>query len=200
MGWDSNSARSGRGAATQRGRELRKSLTPQEARLWLQLRAMRAEGFHFRRQAPLLGFFLDFVCFKHRLVIEVDGSQHAESVQAEHDAMRDAILRRRGFHTLRFWNSDINTNLDGVMQMIQRALDRPSLPFMGRDSSRSEQGGGLRSSLPFMGRDSSRSEQGGGLRSVNESPEIQRAAPDSPTRPPLRGGHPPQEGEGGEGS
>ncbi len=117
------------GEATKRARELRKSMTPQEARLWLQLRAMRADGFHFRRQAPLLGFYLDFVCFSRRLVIEVDGAQHAEDVQADHDAMRDAILARQGFRTLRFWNSEINTNLDGVMQAIQTALasDIPTL-------------------------------------------------------------------------
>ena len=113
-----------------RARELRKSLTPQEARLWLQLRALRSDGFHFRRQAPLLGFYLDFVCFKRRLVIEVDGSKHAEDVQADHDAMRDSILRKAGFRTLRFWNSEINTNLHGVMETIQRALAASDFPTL----------------------------------------------------------------------
>ena len=93
------------GASTKRrARDLRKNLTRQEARLWQQLRAMRADGFHFRRQAPLLGFYLDFVCFRHRLVIELDGSHHAEDIQADHDAMRDTILCRAGFRILRFWN------------------------------------------------------------------------------------------------
>ncbi|HWF78018.1 MAG TPA: DUF559 domain-containing protein [Caulobacteraceae bacterium] len=132
-------------ASTKRARELRKSMTKQEVRLWLQLRQMRPLGFHFRRQAPVLGFYLDFVCFPYRLIIEVDGSQHAEELDADHDGMRDAILGRAGFRTLRFWNSDVDSNLDGVVQAIQLALS---------------------------------------------------AAPDSPTRPSLRDGHPPHKGEG----
>jgi very-short-patch-repair endonuclease len=116
-------ARVGKSAATtKRARELRRTLTRQEARLWFHLRPLRAEGFHFRRQAPFRGFYLDFVCFSCRLVVEVDGSHHADEVQFSHDTKRDAILRREGFRTLRFWNSDINTNLDGVMLMIQQTL------------------------------------------------------------------------------
>ena len=107
---------------TPRAREMRKTLTPQEARLWAHLRPLRARGFHIRRQAPFKGFYLDFVCFKQRLVVEVDGGQHNEDVQAAHDAMRDAVLSRAGFRTLRFWNHDVNTNLDGVLTDILRAL------------------------------------------------------------------------------
>jgi very-short-patch-repair endonuclease len=107
-------------------------MTPQEIRLWVQLRQLRIEGFHFRRQSPLLGFYLDFVCFKQRLIIEVDGSQHAEDIRADHDAIRDEILSRTGFRTLQFWNSDIDSNLDGVVQAIQLALstasDSPTRP------------------------------------------------------------------------
>src|SRR6202021_544981 len=108
MGWDRNASK----GSTKRARELRKSLTPQEARLWLRLRALRADGFHFRRQAPLFGFYPDFVCFTHRLIAEVDGSQHGDGAQFAHDAIRDAMLRRAGFRTLRFWNSDVNANLE----------------------------------------------------------------------------------------
>jgi very-short-patch-repair endonuclease len=119
-----------------RARELRKTLTPQEARLWLALRALRAEGFHFRRQAPINGFFADFVCFGRRLVVELDGGQHGDDIQADHDLMRDKILARAGFRTLRFWNSDVNTNLDGVITTILHALgaidEQSSLPFTGR--------------------------------------------------------------------
>ena len=74
------------------------------------------------------GFFLDFVCFKHRLVVELDGSQHSEGVQGDHDAMRDAILRRAGFRILRFWNSEVDANLDGVVATIQLALEPPTRP------------------------------------------------------------------------
>jgi very-short-patch-repair endonuclease len=97
----------------------------------LALRALRAEGFHFRRQAPFLGYFLDSVCFSRRLVVEVDGSQHAEGAQADHDAIRDAVLRREGFQTLRAWNNEVNTNLDGVVDGILMAL-RPSASSAGQ--------------------------------------------------------------------
>jgi len=117
--------------STARARQLRQSLTPQEARLWIQLRPLRVQGFHFRRQAPIKGFYLDFVCFRSRLVIEVDGGQHAGGAQADHDAMRDAILARAGFRTLRFWNSDINTNLKGVMRGIEEALGMTQTPPPG---------------------------------------------------------------------
>jgi very-short-patch-repair endonuclease len=97
-------------------------MTPQEARLWVHLRPLRAEGFHFRRQAPFRGYYLDFVCFRYRLVIEVDGGGHGEEVQSDHDAVRDSVLKRAGFQTLRFSNGDINTNLDGAMTTIRAAL------------------------------------------------------------------------------
>jgi very-short-patch-repair endonuclease len=100
--------------------------------LWISLRDLRAQGFHFRRQAPFKGFYLDFVCFRERLAVEVDGGQHGDDVQADHDLLRDNILGRAGFRTLRFWNSDVNTNLDGVMETILHALgtmeDNPPSP------------------------------------------------------------------------
>ena len=112
---------------TTRARELRATLTPQEARLWAHLRPLRTDGFHFRRQAPFKGFYLDFVCFKQRLAIELDGGQHNDDAQAAHDAMRDAVLLRAGFRTLRCWNGDINTNLDGVLRDILLALGVPEV-------------------------------------------------------------------------
>jgi very-short-patch-repair endonuclease len=160
-------------ATTNRARELRRNLTPQETRLWIQLRALRADGFHFRRQAPLLGFYLDFVCFKHRLVIEVDGSQHGEDVQADHDAMRSAILSRAGFRVLRFWNSDVSENLDGVMVTIQQALGMPPSPSWG-------------------GIVDAKHRRGGEIRRFAD----RRSSPDTPTGSPLRADHPPHEGEG----
>lgn len=113
-------------ASKARAGELRKSMTKEEARPWLELRTLRSGGFHFRRQAPFLGFYLDFVCFSRRLVIEIDGGQHADEANAEHDAVRDAILRRRGFETIRFWNREITCNLDGVVDTVRAALgERP---------------------------------------------------------------------------
>ncbi len=112
----------GEGGRIARARGLRKSLTPQEARLWLYLRDLRPRGHHFRRQAPFRGYFLDFVCFGHRLVVQVDGGGHNEEGQAGHDRIRDAVLQRHGFHTLRISNGDVNTNMAGVMDAILGAL------------------------------------------------------------------------------
>jgi very-short-patch-repair endonuclease len=98
-------------------------MTEPEVILWSRLKAMRAEGFRFRRQAPFRGYFLDFVCFERRLVVEVDGGSHGEEGQAAHDRIRDAVLEREGFRVLRVWNPEVRRNLSGVMYSILRALE-----------------------------------------------------------------------------
>jgi very-short-patch-repair endonuclease len=108
--------------STIRARALRKAMTPHEARLWIYLRALRAKGFRFRRQVPLKGYYVDFVCFRSRLVIEADGGHHTEDAQANLDAVRDAVLTRAGFRVLRFDNDVIRYEPDGVDQAICRAL------------------------------------------------------------------------------
>jgi very-short-patch-repair endonuclease len=105
-----------------RARQLRKNMTPQEVKLWVRLRAMNADGFHFRRQAPVDGYILDFAEFSRRLIIEVDGGQHNDGVQLLRDQKRDAHFRRAGFEVLRFWNRDIDFEMDGVMDHILAVL------------------------------------------------------------------------------
>ncbi|RYF25757.1 MAG: DUF559 domain-containing protein [Comamonadaceae bacterium] len=86
----------------QRAREMRKALTPPEARLWACLKRLRAEGFHFRRQAPFRGYFLDFVCHGRRLVIEVDGQSMRPGSNTTGSGMRFWNVRatgRSGFPT-----------------------------------------------------------------------------------------------------
>jgi len=104
--------------ANERARALRKTMTPQEVKLWVQLRQLKLQGFHFRRQAPLEGYILDFVCFKHRVIVEVDGSQHGFDADLVHDARRDAHFAALGFLTLRFWNNDVDGNLDAIVETI----------------------------------------------------------------------------------
>ena len=107
-----------------RARQLRKSMTRHEIRLWLGLRALRAQGLHFRRQSPLKGYVLDFVCYKHRLIVECDGSQHAQGPQAARDRHRDGLFAADGFLTLRFWNHEIDDHFHGVVDtIIARALE-----------------------------------------------------------------------------
>jgi very-short-patch-repair endonuclease len=99
--------------ASHRGhaRDMRKDATKAENLLWQALRRNQLEGLSFRRQYPLDGYILDFVCFRPKLILEVDGAQHAESVS---DVRRDAHFRENGFTVLRFWNDDVVRNLDGV--------------------------------------------------------------------------------------
>jgi very-short-patch-repair endonuclease len=118
--------------ANQIARALRKRVTPQEVKLWMHLRAWRPRGYHFRRQAPRDDFILDFVCLKHRLVIEVDGGQHNFDAHSERDARRDRHFLRQGFNVLRFWNNvlrfwnnEIDRNFEGVLSVIDRALSGP---------------------------------------------------------------------------
>jgi very-short-patch-repair endonuclease len=100
-------------------------MTPAEAALWVRLRDLRQLGFHFRRQAPFRGYYLDFVCFKRRLVVEVDGSQHGLPEQQGYDAVRDAVLRREGYQTLRVWNGEVLREIETVLETIWRALQVP---------------------------------------------------------------------------
>lgn len=101
-----------------RARKLRKTMTPQEVQLWLRLRALRPQGLHFRRQAPVDGYILDFVCFKSRLIVECDGSQHGMPEHQTHDQARDAHFTKAGFVILRFWNHEINENINALADTI----------------------------------------------------------------------------------
>jgi very-short-patch-repair endonuclease len=118
----------GRGKATLRSRALRKQSTVAEKLLWQKLRRKQFHGLRFRRQFPLGPFFGDFVCLPARLVIEVDGGQHAESPHAEHDSRRSEWLRNQNFRMLRFWNIDIFENLDGVLDRIDFVMREDPLP------------------------------------------------------------------------
>ncbi|MBU1374595.1 MAG: DUF559 domain-containing protein [Alphaproteobacteria bacterium] len=103
-------------ATVERARELRRNDTDAEARLWNALRARRLGGWRWRRQAPWGPYFLDFHSVEARLVVEVDGGQHAE--QVDYDARRTLYIERSGLRVLRFWNHDVLTNRDGVCATI----------------------------------------------------------------------------------
>lgn len=103
-------------------RGLRKNATSAERNLWRAINAKQIEGFRFRRQVPLLGFIVDFICTEVRLVIEVDGATHSTDEEVMHDARRDAALRAEGNSVLRFRNEEIYENLDGVLETIRLKL------------------------------------------------------------------------------
>jgi very-short-patch-repair endonuclease len=99
---------------TDLARDLRQQMTDAERFLWSRLRR-RFLGTKFRRQVPLGPFIVDFACMRRKLVIEVDGGQHLESVA---DAARDRWLAENGFQVLRFWNHEVLQNLEGVLERI----------------------------------------------------------------------------------
>jgi very-short-patch-repair endonuclease len=114
---------------TQRARNLRANSTKAELRLWRQLRARSLMGHKFVRQEPIGPFIVDFVCREQRLVIEVDGGQHATD---KRDAVRDRWLAGQHYRVLRFWNNDVLGNMDGVLEMIAAALPADGPPHPDR--------------------------------------------------------------------
>ncbi len=106
---------------------LRTNQTDAESRLWYHLRDRRFQGWKFRRQHILQGYIVDFVCFERKLVIELDGGQHAD--QETYDNRRTQVLENDGFKVIRFWNNDVLTNLEGVLEMI---LAAPHPPLCGK--------------------------------------------------------------------
>jgi very-short-patch-repair endonuclease len=103
----------------ERAQELRRQMTPAEAKLWQHLRAGRLEGLHFRRQQVIDRFIVDFYCHQADLVVEVDGGVHQE--QAAYDRERDRVLEERGLCVIRFTNQEVNHNLEQVLLVILEA-------------------------------------------------------------------------------
>jgi very-short-patch-repair endonuclease len=106
-------------------KELRGNATECERLVWSRLRQLRTEGFHFRRQAPFRSYILDFVEHRHRLVIELDGSQHGDGAQHRRDLVRDRLLEAEGYRVLRVWNGDVFVNLDGLGDLIMHYVAKP---------------------------------------------------------------------------
>ncbi|HEX9453304.1 MAG TPA: endonuclease domain-containing protein [Candidatus Binatia bacterium] len=107
-------------------RSLRHNPTEVEKLLWRQLRMWQLDGYKFRRQQPVGNYIVDFVCLEKKLIVEVDGGQHAE--QSVYDAERDAWLREQGFAVLRFWDNDVMANRASVIDKIYETLK--STPFL----------------------------------------------------------------------
>jgi len=106
-------------------KKLRSNMTDAERRLWYRLRAHRFDGHKFKRQIPVGPYVVDFACLGRKVVIEVDGGQHADS---RSDIARDTYLRDQGFQVLRFWNNDVLKNTEAVLEVILSTLATPPLP------------------------------------------------------------------------
>jgi very-short-patch-repair endonuclease len=104
---------------TEFARELRENSTDAERLFWSRVRAHRLFGFKFKRQYTVGPHIVDFVCVDARLIVELDGGQHAES---KRDQIRDARLTEEGYRVLRFWNNDVLLNIDGVIETVVKNL------------------------------------------------------------------------------
>ena len=128
-------------------RSLRNNATPAERVLWQQLKLLKAEGRHFRRQVPIDRYVADFACHYPKVVVELDGGQHGDAVV--YDAERTAVLQGHGYNVLRFWNADLFEALEGTVDRIRYAVrletlysysmvelhstPTPALPTRGRE-------------------------------------------------------------------
>ncbi len=107
-----------KGAKTEFARHLRKTMTDAEARLWFHLRRHQLGGHRFRKQHPVGPYIADFACVEKHVIVEIDGSQHNEAV----DADRDAWFQRNEYRVLRFWNNDVLLQTNRVLAEILRTL------------------------------------------------------------------------------
>jgi very-short-patch-repair endonuclease len=121
-------------------RRLRRDVTDAERKLWRCLRHLSLNGTHFRRQATIGPFFADFACHHHRLIIEVDGGQHNDPRTLVRDEARTRFLEHHGYRVLRFWNTDVLNNIEGVCERVKSAFQgaptpNPSPPQAGEGNS-----------------------------------------------------------------
>lgn len=149
--------------AVKRARSLRRTQTDAERKLWSKLRDRRLQGAKFRRQHSIGRYIVDFCCPEGGLVVELDGSQHGERVEADNE--RSAFLGAQGCRVLRFWDNEVLVDTDGVLEAIRRGLADPHpspLPVKGR--------GGQVIKVPGRKRGEARSleAEGGERRSLEE--------------------------------
>ncbi len=104
-------------------------MTDAEQRLWYRLRGHRLNGHKFKRQVPVGPYIVDFASLDRKLIIEVDGGQHAES---SGDRRRDAFLRGQGYRVIRFWNNDVLRQTDSVLEEIIAAIGNAAVPLPAR--------------------------------------------------------------------
>ena len=126
-----------RSRPTKRAQELRNNATDAERMLWHHLNRRQLEGFKFSRQMPVGPFICDFLCRERRLIVELDGGQHAENRQ---DRRRTAYFEQEGYRVIRFWNNDVLGNVEGVLQSIRSTLktDPPPTPSRTREGKSRE--------------------------------------------------------------
>ena len=107
----------------ERARSLRRDQTDAEQKLWRLLHSRQLENAKFRRQHPIGNFIVDFCCIRAKLIVELDGDQHAEAAQLAYDQRRSDLLRSRGFTVIRFWNHEVLQETEEAVERIYQALE-----------------------------------------------------------------------------
>ncbi|WP_082511768.1 endonuclease domain-containing protein [Devosia sp. Leaf420] len=123
-------------------RKLRRDQTLAERRFWVLLEPWRDAGWHFRRQAPIGPFVVDFVCKRQKLIFEIDGDSHYSDEGVARDSVRTAYLRRLGYSVLRFTNEDVLGSDDGVFEVLRGVLGEPDAGLSSPPPTRGRPGGG----------------------------------------------------------
>jgi very-short-patch-repair endonuclease len=124
-GWISVRDYMERETGKQYARSLRKQMTEAERLLWCHLRNRQLGGWKFRRQHPIGPFVVDFICSEKKIIVEVDGGQHA--IHIKEDAERSRYLQEQGYRILRFWNNDVLEGIDSVLEVVHRELSEDPL-------------------------------------------------------------------------
>lgn len=110
---------------THLARRLRKESTDAEKLLWRYLRRKSLFGLKFRRQEQIGDYIVDFVCYERKLIIELDGGHHNQDETKENDKKRQSWLETQNFKVIRFWNSEVLKNINGVLQVIKTKIPSP---------------------------------------------------------------------------
>jgi len=107
-------------------RQLRRDQTDVERKMWMLLRSRSLAGYKFRRQQPIGSYIADFCCFRPKLIVELDGGQHAERI--EYDQKRTDFLKSEGFEVIRFWDVQVLEEMDSVLEVILKTLEERKTP------------------------------------------------------------------------
>jgi very-short-patch-repair endonuclease len=142
-------------------KRMRSAMTSAERKFWRAVRAHRVDGWPFRRQVPIAGYIVDFVCHEKCLIVEIDGATHSTDAEIERDRIRTSKLEGEGYRVIRFWNGDIAQNIAGVVDRLMLEMGG-GVPLSSSASDR------------FAVEASLSPPQGGRRRSATGGPEHQR--------------------------
>ena len=107
----------------EKARDLRRNSTLQEIKLWNILKNRQFYGYKFLRQDPIKPYIVDFICRKKKLIIEIDGGQHNQTKDILYDKQRTEFLNSLGYKVIRFWNNEIDNNIEGVYEILMSEFE-----------------------------------------------------------------------------